>query len=437
MKLAIVGSLTALLAGAGLALADPPAELLHPPRSLGAVGSDQPATAPLPAMPAGPAIELGDGTSPIPAPSCGLDGVPYRYWLEGDYLLWWLKEDHFPTLLTAGTAASQGILGVNGTVPLVGGNDLDNSQRSGGRVTFGGWITDYQGFGLEGSFFMLESSSKTFNAAGTGTGGSPVLAVPFFNVLSGREAAFPIAFPGLESGSVTSATEGVQCDAGRLFGGEFHFVANFCCSPECRFDFLVGYRYLSLDDRFGMTENSAIVATIPTIGGTTTSISDRFDTGNQFNGGQIGLRGEYHYDRFSVRGTATVAFGATNEGVTIDGVTTLVAPGHVPLTLGGGLFALPSNSGSFHSTDFAAVPEVGLTLGYQACDWLRFTLGYSFLYWSSVVRSGDQINSSINPLQVPAIGGALNSTAAVPGISTLHCTDFWAEGVSAGIELRW
>ena len=383
-------------------------------------------------------MELGDGSSPMPRPSCGLDGVPYRYWLEGDYLLWWLKEDHFPTLLTGGTAASEGILGVNGTVPLLGGNDLDRTQRSGGRITLGGWITDYQGFGLEGSFFMLESSSRTFNAAGNGTGGSQVLAVPFFNVICRPRGGLSHRLPG------AGKRQRDQRDGGRAMrlpagscGAEFHFIANFCCTPESRVDFLIGYRYLSLDDRFGMTENSAIVSTIPTIGGTTTSISDRFDTGNQFNGGQIGLRGEYRCDRFSVRGTATVAFGATNEGVTIDGVTTLVAPGHAPLTLGGGLFALPSNSGSFHSTDFAVVPEIGLTLGYQACDWLRFTLGYSFLYWSSVVRSGDQINRSINPLEVPAIGGAANATAAVPGVSTLHCTDFWAQGVSAGIELRW
>jgi len=432
MKFAIVGSLTALLAGAGLALAQPPVELLHAPRSLSASPSDAAVDPAPPVLQAGPGMEMGDGSSPIPAPSCGLDGVPYRYWIEGDYLLWWLKENRFPTLLSSGTVTSGGILGVKGTVPLLGGDDLDRAERSGGRITLGGWITDYQGFGLEGSFFMLESRSRSFSVAGTGAPGSPVLAIPFFNVLAGRESALPIAFPGFESGTVSAATEGIQCDSGQLFGAEFHFLGNFCCTPDGRVDFLVGYRYLSLDDRFGMTENSTLGAT-----GTTTSISDRFDSSSRFNGGQIGLRGDYRWDRFTARATATVAFGATDEGVTINGLTTTVVPGHGPVTQFGGLFALPSNSGTFSTEQFAIVPEVGLTLGYQACDWLRLTAGYSLLYWSSVVRSGDQINRNINVLEVPSIGGPLNAGAAAPAQTTLHCTDFWAQGISAGIELRW
>src|SRR5262249_4835358 len=146
----------------------------------------------------GPGAPGPDGNGPTPGfvPAVAIDGVPYHYWFEADYLLWFLSKDHLPPLLTAGTLQSGGILGQPGTTVLVGGDSLDHDQRSGARFTIGGWVTDYHGFGLEISYFILEGTSKSFSTSGTGAAGTPVIGRPFFNILSGREDVFAVAIPG-------------------------------------------------------------------------------------------------------------------------------------------------------------------------------------------------------------------------------------------------
>jgi hypothetical protein len=373
---------------------------------------------------------------PSPCSLSGPCGRPEHWWIEGDYLLWWFKENRFPPLVTTGPPTSGGVIGQPGTSVLVGDNSLDRSQRSGGRLTLGGWTTEYQGFGLEGSFFYMESVNRSFNGGATGAPNSAVLARPFFNVLTGREDAITVAFPGAFSGTLTGGNTGVQCDSGRLFGAEVNFIVNLCCKPTGRIDLLLGYRYLSLDDRFGISENSVAAADVPVIGGRITSVLDRIDASNRYNGGQVGLRGEWRcWDRLIAKGFAKVAFGATDETVGIFGATTSIAPGAVPMFFPGGFLALPSNIGSTTNEQFAIVPEVGLSLSYQVLDNLRLTAGYSFLYWSNVVRSGDQVNRNINVLEVPSLTGT--ASPVLRGGPAIRCTDFWAHGISAGLEVRY
>lgn len=435
MNYAIVGSLTALLAGAGLALAEPPAPSLPAPRALAAATNEVPADQAVPAGPFGPPPGAVDGAGPVPPSACSLSGPcgpPERWWVGGEYLLWWLKESRFPPLLTTGPRSSLGIIGQPGTRVLVGDDNLDRPQRSGGRLTAGGWITEYQGFGLEISAFWMESVNRSVNAVSTGAPDSAVLARPFFNVLTGREDSLLVTFPGAFSGTVTSGNTTLQCDTGRLMGGEFHFIANLCCESDYRIDFLVGYRYLSLDDHFGLTENTVAA---PNLGGAITSILDRIDTTNRFNGGQLGLRGEWRYNRWLVRASATAALGETDETAGVFGTTTIFVPGRTPTVLPSGFLALPSNSGTTTNAQFSVVSEVGLSLSYQLLDCLRLSAGYNFLYWNNVARSGDQANRNINVLEVPVIAGA-----GIPTLRTgpaIRCNDFWAHGITAGLELRY
>jgi hypothetical protein len=54
------------------------------------------------------------------------------------------------------------------------------------------------------------------------------------------------------------------------------------------------------------------------------------------------------------------------------------------------------------------------------------TVGYTFLYISSVVRPSDQIDRSVNiapPNTRPAF--------------SFHATDFWTQGVNLGLEIRF
>ena len=85
------------------------------------------------------------------------------------------------------------------------------------------------------------------------------------------------------------------------------------------------------------------------------------------------------------------------------------------------------------------VPEVGVNVGYNFTPWLRGFLGYNFLYWSNVVRPGEQIDREINVRQIPGPNfptGGSNTTVARPTVP-FKSTDFWAHGVNLGLELKY
>src|SRR5262249_20021941 len=262
---------------------------------------------------------------------CGTRVYPFRYGIEGYYHLWWLKQNPFPPLLAT---LPPGGLGAAGTQVLAGGSDLDRATRNGGGLTLGGWFTEYQGFGIELGFFVMEASSKRFYVAAPSGAGAPIIVRPFFNVLTGSPGFALVSAPGLFSGSASGETEGVQCDSGRFAGANIDFIVNIFCDANCRFDFLTGYRYLTLDDRFSMTTNVAAnnVVLLPS-GNSIDNVTDRINTGNRFNGFDIGLRGQWFCDRWMIKATAKVAFGASDEGTDIQGLTSSITPAGVPSTV--------------------------------------------------------------------------------------------------------
>jgi hypothetical protein len=79
------------------------------------------------------------------------------------------------------------------------------------------------------------------------------------------------------------------------------------------------------------------------------------------------------------------------------------------------------------------MPELGIAVGYDITCRLRVTCGYTILYWSKVVRPGDQIDTQVNPSQFPP--GTL--TGAPYPQFTPRTTDFWAQGLNVGLELRF
>ena len=67
------------------------------------------------------------------------------------------------------------------------------------------------------------------------------------------------------------------------------------------------------------------------------------------------------------------------------------------------------------------VPELNLNVGYQVTDHLRAYIGYTFLYWSDVVRAGEQVPRAINPVQL--LSGP-NLAPQAP-LFAFKATDFW------------
>ena len=361
-----------------------------------------------------------------------------RIWVEADYLLWWMKGDSLPPLVTTsppGTIRNQaGVLGSPGTTTLFGDSHTNGELRSGGMITFGYWFDDCRTCGIEANFLMLESRNTGFNAA---SNGSTILARPFFDVVAGQQRSELIGFPGLVAGHVNVS----DTSTGLLRAGAW-FRQNLCagCNPcsSYRVDMLAGYRYLRLTDNLTIGEDLVSINPnnpnfVPV--GTSLVVTDQFGTTNNFHGFDIGLTGEIQRGRWVFGWLTKVAVGVTFEEVDINGSTRVTVPGAAPVANVGGLLALPSNIGTYNRERFAVVPELGAWLGYQVTPRLRFTAGYNFLFWSEVVRAGNQIDTSINPNLLPPangpVAGALRPAANIQG------TSFWAQGISLGLQFNY
>jgi hypothetical protein len=334
-------------------------------------------------------------------------------------------------LVSASPASSAAILGRPGTIPLFGGpDDVDNGTRSGGRFTLGYWLNEAQTVGIDGGYLFLGSRAVTFADSGTGAADTLALGRPFFNLNSGAEDAELVAFPGVLAGQINVSLRS------RLQGAETNGIVNLACGPSGRLDAFAGFRYLQFDENLDITENLQVLPGVPVQGGSRFALADEFDASNRFYGGQIGLRGEAIVGRIYADLVAKVALGGTNEVVKINGGTATTTGGQTTFQ-SGGLLALPTNSGRFSRDVFAVVPEVGVTIGYQLTERLRASVGYTFLYCSEVARPGAQIDRGLDTTRIPTnLSGGTPAGPARPSFQ-FNSGDFWAQGVTFGIELRY
>ncbi len=359
---------------------------------------------------------------------CPLD----RLYGSAEYLLWTIKGSRFPPLVTTGLVQGGGVggnLGGPGTFVLFGGSTADNEERSGGRFTLGYWLDDCQIYGLEGSYFFLGQRSIGFNA---NSNTIPVLARPFFNVNAGMEDREVVAAPGLATGSV-----GVSSSS-RLWGWEANLRRNVCCGCCYRLDLLTGFRYLELDEGLRVTEDVQVLPNAPSpLAGDHFDVSDSFDTRNRFYGGQIGAAAEIRRGRWALGWNGKVALGDVRQVVNIEGSQLLVTPQGGVQRFQGGLLALPSNIGEVTRDRFAVVPETGINLSYQVTPRLRLFVGYTFLYFSNVVRPGDQIDRALDVAQIPNVPSPPPPAGLIHPAVLFKSTDFWAQGVNFGVEFRY
>jgi hypothetical protein len=343
-------------------------------------------------------------------------------YVNAETLLWWIKGTKPPPLVTVGGANDQfpGALGQPGTSVLFGGRSIDQDLFSGGRFTLGLWCDKCHDLGIEGSFFYLSQQSTKFSAT---SGGSPVLARPFFNAGTGLEDAELIAFPNLLAGTVNVAL------TTRLLGAEANLRTNLCKGCCYRVDLLTGFRFLGLDENLTINES---LQTLQVPGGGFV-VSDRFNTRNRFYGGQVGLDTELRRGRWFLDLKGKVALGSNNEVVNISGNTITTDPRTGTTALAGGLLALSTNSGHFTREMFVVAPEGTINIGYQITDNVRAYVGYNFLYLSNVVRPANQIDRSVNTSFLPPATPSLPVRPAF----VFKGTDFWAQGVNLGLEFRY
>jgi hypothetical protein len=377
---------------------------------------------------------------------CGYTGGVLRGWyLRGDYLNWTTSGMDVPALVTTspvGTASrAAGVLGQPGTSILFGNDTLNVDQRSGGRAYVGLLLDQQERLWVEGEYFALNNAETNFTATSSGT---PILARPFFNLLAvqtvggtlPQESSQLIAFPNRIGGTVdiTAVTEFqgaaariryLMCCAENPVNGLFGFGPVL---GGYRMELTGGVRMLELDDSLRIEENLSVVPS------GAIQLFDQFQTENSFVGAEIGMLVQTRRGRFSMDLLSRASLGNTRGTVMIDGRTTTV-DGSITNS-SGGLLALDSNIGTFEQDQLSLVNEMGLNLGYQVAPAWRVLVGYTFIYWSRVLRAGQQIDREIDPNQIPPAPNTAVISPARPAFQ-FNWTDFWAQGITVGLEGRW
>ncbi|HEX3314570.1 MAG TPA: BBP7 family outer membrane beta-barrel protein [Gemmataceae bacterium] len=424
MKRVLLAAFAALLSSNSLV----PAQTPPAPMPLGKGVPSAPATVVPPAPDAQPvssAFVVADG----PADAS-------RIWGSSEYLLWWVKSARVPLVSSGDPAAAAaagkavGAIGTPGTVFL--NSDHQNfDPLSGIRATFGMWLDPEARIGFEMSGFATGSSSTSFNVRSALNG--PAIAIPAIGTPPtfpvNQEGSQPIAGAGFADGGV--ALNSML----RIWGAEANGVYGVSNSGTFKLNLLAGFRYIDLTERLDMTDQFS-----PFGPGIDFAFNDRFETRNQVFAGQLGAQTEMHFGQFFVNLTGKVLLGDNHESVDIQGNTTIATPGMPfpfppptkPLNVGG-FFAQGTNIGHRSRDEFVAIPELRLQVGANLTQNLRVFAGYEFLYMGNVVRPGDQIDRTVNGTQ--GFGGTLVGQPRPAPM--FNSSDFWMQGVSAGIQFTF
>lgn len=357
-------------------------------------------------------------------------------WFNADYLMWWTKSGPVVPLVTTGSFADPqpGVLGAPNTSVLFGDSNLDYGLFAGMRLGGGIWIAPR--LAVEASYFLLEKRSQHFSAIGDGAG-NPLIGRPIINDITGNEILESDSVPGRLAGGIAVSS------SSRVLGWEINVVGNLVQARSRSLDLLLGFRALDLNESLEINERYAPLMPGLTFLGAQVAASnsltdfDRFQASNRFYGPQLGGKFDWTRGRFTVGVVGKVALGTTLQAVDITGATALVTPAGVAAVAPGGVLALPSNIGHHYQEQFTVVPEVGLNLGVYITPRLTARVGYTFLYWSDVVRPGAQVDRRVSLNQVPS-----DTLFGVPGPSNRPAfafreSDYWAQGLNFGLEFRY
>ena len=371
---------------------------------------------------------LASPEAPNKAVALGSDNAQvgtFGLWGSAEHLLWWIKNDRVPPLVTAG---DNGVSGAPGTRVLLDDLNFADDFRQGGRFTLGYHFESAPVIGVEASYFFLPDGQTE---ASFSSNGNPVLARPYIDVKTGMPAATLISSPGIAVGSVAV---GVST---WLSGAETNMSARLVSSDQFRLIALGGFRFLSLDDDLTIDEQFKVANSVPSFGGNRVTLQDEFCADNRFYGGQLGLKASLQRSVVTIDFLGKIALGEMQQVVNINGATNVLRPNGSMTVFKGGLLALRSNIGSHERNELAFVPEVGVNIGLQLTRRLKACVGYSFLWVSKVARAGEQIDPVVNVTQFPILSGNGPLVGpARPGTKFAE-TDFWAHGLNFGLELTY
>lgn len=345
-------------------------------------------------------------------------------WVSAEYIMWWRSGIELPPLVTTspdGTPQGDaGILGLSTTTVLFGNEVEEYPTRPGGRVSMGIWTSPEQCTAFGGRFYWSGDADINYAAS---SDGSTILAIPFTDASvnpfeqNARLIGFPATFSGDLSIDINS----------ELLGGDAFARMQWCQMHWGRIDFVAGYQYARLNEGLTMISSSTDAL------GTTNQLTDSFFTHNEFHGGQLGFLANIDRGCFYVDLRGTVGLGNMQQSVTIQGQSVSTTGGVSTTVNNSGLFVQPTNAGEYSRDDFVVIPELGINLGWRLTECLDLQVGYTFIYFSGVVRPGDAIDTTVNTSQA---GGGVLVGAARPAF-VFNDSDFVAHGLNLGLTFRW
>ncbi|MBL8793994.1 MAG: BBP7 family outer membrane beta-barrel protein [Planctomycetia bacterium] len=451
MSKKILGALGVSLVSALCSQAEPALPLsITPPPALVVQAESAPAPAPTAAPPMAPA----EAAAPSPHLHPNLYGQPAvdcnaieescgpRFWASAEYLLWWIKPADSPLpLVTTGSEQDPipGGLGQPNTVIIFGADNLNYNAASGLRLSAGYWFNDSATFGIEGSYFVLERRSVSFQAAADGTG-RPLIARP---IVSAVDNGLNTELTSLPDSGFTGSLN-IRSDV-RFQGWELNAVLAAFRDAGLKADLVGGFRTLDLNE--GLTFQDVLIPVVDggfTFLGNGVSVGDiatdfdKFHTKNKFYGLQLGGRVEWQGERLSVGVLGKLAFGTTQQLLRISGDTGLLSPTTGFAAVPGGVLAQITNIGEYYHDSWSFIPELGINLNYQLTPSIRLLAGYSILWWNNVLRPAEQIDGVVNRFLVPTDQVFGTGTAAArPTLLGFQESDFWAQGFNFGVHFQY
>lgn len=357
----------------------------------------------------------------------GCGNTSTEYWVNMESLLWFGQRRHSPALITS---SAQGVLPVAGaqgvTTEFGGGDGQESGLLTGYSLSGGKYLDSCQKIAVGGRVFGIfqNSQSRTLSSDG-----STSLGIPFYNIGIAADDAYLVAFntgnTPVSSGTVTARTDL------NMLGAEASGYFLLGRSSDHRVDFVSGYTYNKLKDSTTLVSQTVDEFTgnlIPD--GTIFGTNDLFETENNFHGAHIGMLSSVIHKRITLSTLAKVSFGNMNQTASVRGFTTQEFNGTVD-SFPGGILTQQSNINEFSRNTFAFIPEMKVKMGYSLSDCLQMTVGYSFMYWSSVGLSGNQIDRSVDFTQ--ALGGAASTRPAF----SFADSGYWMHGVDVGLAMTY
>jgi Putative beta barrel porin-7 (BBP7) len=378
---------------------------------------------------------------------------PYL-WFNADYLFWWVKNGPMPQpLVVTGPVTDEipGALDQLNTTVLYGGQSIQYNPFSGARGSLGLWGGPEHRFGFEMGGFILEQKSTHYAGSGGATG-NPFLARPFINAQTGFENVFFVSqnFDDPDRTALMTGRINIS-NTSRMWSWETNGLWNVWRGSWATANLIGGFRSVGLRERFNVIETlenlesggGVLFAGASVDPGNTVTTFDKFDAENTFYGAQLGARFLLQHGRFSLNVSGKAALGVVQQLMVVDGGTVVRSGikgsdgrGLVTGVAPGGILAQATNIGRHFQNKLAVVPEGAADFCFDVTDRLVVKLGYTFVYWSSVARPGDQIDRTINPAMVPTDIGYGTGGPARPAYP-YKTTSVWTQGVNLGLEVRY